>query len=188
MKKIAALTILLEILSMLWINPISAQPTIEIWAYTDRAHYRHGDTGTLYITVRNKGPGDIILKNITVEFPWYGWYHEEWQGNATITVDKALNEGAFETYSLQFNVPSESRSQWMPMEEAKIVVKYAFGAKIFDPGSTIPINIATPVYDENIAPIYYLSVILTIAVIILNIELYFVWRRLGRLAAPQTPP
>jgi hypothetical protein len=190
MKKIATITFLLGILSMLWIHPTSAQlPKIEVWAYTDRAYYRYGESGTLFITVRNKGPGDVILKNITAIFPWYGWHHETWQGNNTLRdIDKVLKKGDFQTFTLSFSVPSESRSGWTPMSEAKITVKCTFGNEILTQTSTIPINIALPVYNENIMTIYYLSGILTIAVIVVIIELYFVWKRLGKPVAPETAP
>jgi hypothetical protein len=180
--------ILLGIFLALWISSTSAQqPVIELWVYTDKAYYGYGETGTLSVTVHNKGPGDMVLKNITVMFPWHGWYHETWDGNVTKTVNKAVNKGEFETYTLQVNVPSEMRNRWTK-DEAEIIVKYTFGPELKTKKSTIPINIAIPVYNENITPIYYLTGVLTTAVIVVIIELYFVWRRLCKLTAtPEAP-
>ncbi len=187
-RKIAITIILLGISLTIWISSTSAQqPVIKLWTYTDKAYYGYGEAGTLSVTVHNNGPGDIVLKNITAMFPWYGWYHETWDGNVTESLNKALNEGEFETYTLQFNIPSESRNQWT-INNATIILKYTFGPELKTETSTIPINIAMPVYNESIMPIYYLTGVLTAAVIVVIIELYFVWRRLGKLtAAPAAP-
>jgi hypothetical protein len=183
-RKIALTVILLLGISFIsWIGSTSAQPVIEVWAYTDRAYYEYGDTGTLFIAIRNKGEGDIILKEISVVFPWHGWYHETWDGNFTEqNINEALTEGKFYTHTLSFKVPSESRNKWTK-READIIVKYAFGEELETVTSTIAINIATPFYNESLTAIYYLSGVLTMAVVIVTIELFFIWRRLGKFPA-----
>ncbi len=176
---------------MIWINLTSAKAGVEFYVRTDKPYYGYGDQGTLFITVRNNEAGPIALKSVEVRFPWHGWYHEQWSGNYTIDIpseEQTINENKTNTYSLQFTVPSESRDKWKE-DIAKIWVTYVYGDETIslDDPITIPINVALPVYNENIMPIYYLTAVLTIAVIIAIIELYFVWKRLGRLTpAPIT--
>lgn len=165
-----------------------AQPTTQLWINTDKAFYGYGDKGTLFITVKNNGPGAIEVKSLKVTYPWYGWYHEKWDGNFTEEItDGALGENGTKTYTVEFNVPSESRDDWTS-NQAEIQVKYQYGAETETAKSQIGINAMIPVYNENIMPIYYLTAALTTAVIIVIIELYFVWRRLGKLAAAPVAP
>lgn len=181
--------ILLGISLMTWINLTSAKERVEFYARTDKPYYGYGDQGTVFITVRNDEAGPIAVKSIEVRFPWHGWYHEQWSGNYTediLAEEQTVNDNSTKTYTLQFTVPSESRDRWKE-DYASIWVTYAYGADTIssDP-ITIPINIVIPVYNENITPIYYLTAVLTTAVIIVIIELYFVWKRLGRLTSAPT--
>ncbi len=155
-----------------------AQPVTELWIRTDKAYYGYGDDGTLFVTIKNNGPGAIEIKSIEVTFPWFGWYHETWDGNYTVEItDGAIKENGSETYTVEFKVPSESRDRWGAFDEAEVEVEYLDAKAV---KGKIWINVMTPVYNENIMPIYYLTAVLTIAVIIAIIELYFVWKRLGR--------
>jgi hypothetical protein len=188
-RKIAELLIILGI-SLATFIPMASAVEVKFSAYTDRAFYRFGEEGTLYVTVRNDQTGPIAVKKIDVRFPWWGWYHEEWSGNITMNIreeEQTVIENRSRTYSIKFTVPSESRDQWKK-NVAEIRVTYVYGDETItsDP-IDVPINIALPVYNENIIPIYYLAGILTIAVIVVIVELYLVWRRLGKLTAPSTP-
>jgi len=163
-----------------------AQPVTELWIYTDKAYYGYGDEGTLFVTIRNNGPGAIEIKSIKVKFPWYGWYHESWDGNFTKEITNgALGEKLAKTYSVQFKIPSESRDRWRG-SEAEIEVKYQYGPETETIERKILINLMAPVYNENITPIYYLTGVLTIAVIVVIVELYFILRRLRKAATAQT--
>jgi len=186
-RKIAT-TAILGIFIVMLINITSAQPSTTLWIRTDKAYYGYGDEGTLYVTIHNNGPGPIEIKSITVTFPWHGWYHETWDGNFTEKVTNgALGKRDNKTYTFRFKVPSESRDRWNK-DEAEIVVEYQYGLGLSDTvNRKILINVVTPVYNETIMPIYYLTAALTIAVIIVIIELYFVWKRLRKLTlAPRT--
>ena len=191
-RKTVAITLLLGISLLILVNLASAKEEVEFYVRTDKPYYGYGDQGTLFITVRNREPGPIAVKRIEVRFPWYGWYHEQWSGNYTEDIsseEQTVNENSTKTYSLQFTVPSESRDRWKE-NVAKIWITYMYGdEKISTPPQnpiTIPINMAVPVYNENIMPIYYMTAVLTVLVIIVIIELYLVWRRLRRLAPVPT--
>ena len=180
-RKIAVTTIMLGISIVMLISVTFAQPVTELWIRTDKAYYGYGDQGTLLVTLKNNGPGAIEIKSIEVTFPWFGWYHETWDGNYTMEItDGAIGENGTETYTVEFKVPSESRDRWEVFDEAEVEVKYQYGPETETVKRNIWINVMTPVYNENIMPIYYLTAVLTIAVIIAIIELYFVWKRLGR--------
>jgi len=179
-NKIVMLLIMLGITSAMWIGLTSAQEDIRLYAYTDKPYYGYGDEGTLYVTVQNKGSA-VDLNYIKVEFPW-----EDGQlWNYTyLNIGEALGGGKNQTYKITFKIPSESRSNWKN-NDATVVLDHS-GTE--SPATTkVKINLAMPVNDEIILPIYYLLGVLTTAVIIVIVELYFVWRRLGKLTAPSAP-
>jgi uncharacterized membrane protein len=185
-RKIAVTTIILGISLMMWAGLVSAQMEIELYVYTDRSFYGFGDEGTLSVTVWNKG-GAVDLKNIEVNFPWEGLYHESWAGNLTHEIDSALGKGEMTTYELNFEIPSESRDVWAGGGSARVTLNYEAAGEQEEETRFIQINMAIPVHTENIMPIYYLTAVLTTTVIIVIIELYFVWKRLGKLTpAPVT--
>ncbi len=169
----------------MWVGLASADE-IELYVRTDKAYYGYGEEGTLYVTVWNKG-GAVDLKNIKVNFPWEGLYHETWDGNLTHEINAALGKEDMATYELTFQIPSESRDVWTYGETAKVTLNYEVAGSPERTQTFLPINMALPVSNENIMPIYYLTAVLTIAVIVVIIELYFVWRRLGKpTPAPMT--
>ncbi len=186
-RKIVVAIFLLGVSLMISINLTSAQRKIYFYAYTDKPYYQYGDQGTLFITARNNETGPIAIQTIVASFPWGpGWYHEQWIGDYTKeipTEEQTINANTTKTYSLQFTVPSESRDKWGGGYGASITVKvtYAYGEEKPTSTITVPINVVLPVSNETITPIYYLTAVLTIAVIIAIIELYFVWKRLGKL-------
>lgn len=168
--------IMLGVALTMWISLASADEEIELYVRTDKASYGYGEEGTLFVTVWNKG-GAVTLKNIEVKFPWerpHLWNY------TTFDIEEAIGKTQ-ETYEIPFNVPSESRNVW-GNSIAQVTLNYEDTDEISKTEeTTIPINIAVPVFEENITPIYYLTAVLTTAVIIALIELYFVWKRLGKL-------
>ena len=176
--------IMLGIALTMWISLASADEEIELYVRTDRASYGYGEEGTLFVTVWNKG-GAVDLKNIKANFPWEGFYHETWDGNATLELEGSIGNGEKKTYEIPFNVPSESRDVWTD-NKADVTLNYEADLIHGDEERSVEIKVAATVYNENLTPIYYLTAVLTTAVIIAIIELYFVWKRLGRLTS--TPP
>jgi len=175
-NKIAMLLIMLEISLTMWIGLASAKDEIKLYAYTDKPYYGYGDEGTLYVIVQNKGNA-VDLNYIKVELPW-----EDGQlWNFTyLDIGEALGGGKNATYKITFKIPSESRSSWRN-NDATVVLDHSGAGS---PATTkVKINLATPVNNETILPIYYLLGVLTTAVLIVIVELYFVWRRLRKITA-----
>jgi len=87
--------------------------TVNIYAYTDKNSYNPGDKGTLKIVVRNdRTDQDLIIKNITVFYPWFAYTGDQWEGNDTITEETPpviVKEGGTYTKSVDFNIPTDGR-------------------------------------------------------------------------------
>ena len=104
--------LLLSLLVSLGSITANAAPIVSIYLSTNKPYYTYGESGTLHVTVRNgKDHGSIEIKNITVTFPWFGWYNDKWDGNDTLKdIDEAIAENATsETFEFQFTVPAEGR-------------------------------------------------------------------------------
>jgi len=164
-----------------------AEPDVSVYLSTNKPYYTYGESGKLYVTVRKEGPGPITIKNITVTFPWFGWYHGGWDGNTTITdiEDSTVDENATKVLEeIPFTVPAEGRqfSYYPHMVEVgykQQEVAYAYGY--------IDISIETPVTQSpNLTPILYLMSIDTILLILVIIGLAIVWMRKPTPLPPAT--
>ncbi len=112
MKTRSAPLILLTItiLAGIMLTPTHASYVVNIYARTDRASYVPGDTGTLFITVRNDGTQSFAVKNTSITYPWKAFITDHWDGNFTTTgITQPLAGG--QTYNTQytFTVPSDGR-------------------------------------------------------------------------------
>jgi hypothetical protein len=84
--------------------------TVNIYAWTDKAIYEPGESGNLTIVIRNdRMDVDLILYNITIEYPWFAYTGKEWDGNDTIIVNDQLMKGEVKTFVRKFTVPSNGR-------------------------------------------------------------------------------
>ena len=86
--------------------------TVNIYAWTDKTYYNLGEKGILYIVIRNdRKDEDLILKNITITYPWFAYTGEKWEGNDTIKPDVAfMKNGGIYTKSVDFDVPRDGRA------------------------------------------------------------------------------
>jgi len=175
----AVMAVLLLSLSVSLISITGAAPTVSIYLSTDKPYYTYGQSGKLYVTVRNEGAGPIAIRNVSVTFPWFGWYHGGWDGNTTITdiEDGTVDENATKVLEeIPFTVPSEGRA-WV-ISSARVEVAYAWGDESDHAREDIYISIETPVTQSpNLTPILYLLGIDTILLILALIGLFFVWMR-----------
>lgn len=123
LKERFLLRLTIIIAAMLIIAPlVNAAPTVSIYGYTDKTEYQPGSTGTLSFWVYNEGPDDIVLKNITIEYPWYG---PLWGGNKTIAaIDVALSSGKNWSSTDSFTIPTDGRATSGYID---ITVVYTFG-------------------------------------------------------------
>lgn len=174
------------------ITSITAQvrPTVNIYLLTDKVYYKYGETGKLYVTVRNEGPGPIAIRNIEVTFPWFGWYHGSWTGNVTITEieDNLVDENAAsKEFEVQFTVPTEGQAGITG--NAEVSVEYKWLDKTTSVTEHIPILTEWPVTQgELLTPIYYSTVAILVLLILAIVVLVFLWLTLRKLTLPPVAP
>ncbi len=71
MKSIAITLLAIGIIGLVTVTPThAALPGLAVYARTDRTSYAPGDSGTLFITVRNQGTSAFTIKNVSVTYPW----------------------------------------------------------------------------------------------------------------------
>jgi len=111
MKSAPIALLALSILAVVLVNPIHADYSFHVYARTDKPSYVPGDSGTLYITVKNMGSQSFTVKNITVNYPWMAFLTDHWDGNFTINnINQAVGTpgGTWNT-QYSFTVPTDSR-------------------------------------------------------------------------------
>ncbi len=99
------------VISIMMIAPIHANYQAVAYGRTDRSGYLPGDSGTLYITVRNTGSQALTVKNITVEYPWWAFITDHWDGNFTATgINQALSQNQNYNTQYTFTLPTDGRA------------------------------------------------------------------------------
>ncbi len=188
-KNVIAIVILLLSLSVSLISiTAGADPDLSIYLSTNKPYYTYGQSGKLYVTVRNEGPGPIEIRNISVIFPWFGWYNGKWDGNDTLKdIDVAIAENATsETFEFTFTVPAEGRGL-SSFSSAYVNVVYAWGDESADKDEIITIPIELPVTQSpNLTPILYLMGVDTVLLILVILGLAYVWMRKPTQMQPAT--
>lgn len=95
------------------ITQVEAQPSFTIYGYVDKTQYMLGDMGTLRLWIYNDGTVDLILKNVTIEYPWYSPF---WGGNETIKdIDVIISPKGNWSTTRTFTVPSDGRATGGPI-------------------------------------------------------------------------
>ena len=113
MKSVTITLLAIAITGLATLTPThAALPGLNVYARTDRPTYAPGDTGTLFITVRNQGTNAFTIKNITVTYPWKLFVTDHWDGNFTAVLSNVQALAAGQTYNTQytFTVPSDGRA------------------------------------------------------------------------------
>lgn len=110
-EKILILLVVLAIASLTFSPLCGAFASLSIYGYTDKSYYRPGDTGTLKFWVYNSGTDDLILKNVSIFYPWYNSVGL-WEGNITITpsTDTVIVAGGNWSGTSSFTVPNDGRA------------------------------------------------------------------------------
>jgi len=188
-KSVTAVIVLLLSLSVSLISiTAGAEPDVSIYLSTNKPYYTYGESGKLYVTVRNGGPGPIEIRNISVTFPWLGWYHGGWDGNTTITdiEDNLVGENdTSEIFEVPFTVPAEGRPGVSLGSSADVDVGYTCTDGLKYAPTSIAIPIELPVTQSpNLTPILYLMGVDTILLILVIIGLFLVWMRKPTSALP----
>ena len=100
-----------SIIATVLVVPIHASYTPHIYARTDKSSYLPGDSGTLFITVRNEGTQSFGVKNLTIIYPWDAFVTDHWDGNNTYTfTGVALSQGGTWNEQYSFTVPTDGRA------------------------------------------------------------------------------
>ncbi|MDH5483274.1 MAG: hypothetical protein OEY22_10440 [Candidatus Bathyarchaeota archaeon] len=150
---------------------VQAFPDVNVFAYTDKTEYKPGGTVTLHLWVHNAGPEDIILKNVTIEYPWYS---PMWDGNNTIIVpeaNSAVLAGKNWTGTDTFTIPTDGRAH---SGEIRIRAWYAYGGGTYPkgPDDSIYLSVISSTQytlSENMDKIVNLFTILVVLIIICTI-------------------
>ncbi|HEX4919680.1 MAG TPA: hypothetical protein VFV92_02960 [Candidatus Bathyarchaeia archaeon] len=172
-----------SIIAAVLVVPIHATFSPMIYARTDKSSYLPGDSGTLFITVRNEGTQSFGVKNLTITYPWKAFLTDHWDGNNTYTfTGVALSQGGTWNQQYSFTVPTDGRASFS-IFGGSITIR--MGTDISPPGpafvnSAAAIQIAAATYEPfgiatSIIPIVSL-VLLGLAVAMLAL-LYMSMRK-----------
>ena len=119
-----AMLAIMAFLTISYAQSVTAQNDVTVHAWTDRRQYELGESGTLYITVRNDlQDTDLIIKNISIMYDtWHAYVKDHWEGNESFTDINEICEmkGGVYYKETTFTVPTGGRgvSAW-----ASITVK-----------------------------------------------------------------
>lgn len=169
--------IVISMLSLVSFTYAKPPTTVNIYAWTDKTHYSPGEKGVLNIVVRNdRTDKDLILKNITITYPWFAYTGKKWEGNTTISnIDFTLtqNGGKIYTTNVDFNVPKDGRVA-LGMYGSTPQIKLDFAVDKFPHhySSSTPLYIqSTPVYMslEEMDSIVTLFTVQTVLIIVCTI-------------------
>jgi len=110
-------------------------PTVSLNGYTDKLQYFPGEAGTVYFWIYNWGPELIILKNITIYYPWYS---PIWGGNRTIAnIDIVISKDGNYSNTDSFTIFNDSRAVGGNIEFHTV---YDYGEQM----DVIPLDVVVP--------------------------------------------
>jgi hypothetical protein len=107
--KLLSLCFVLAVIALVLSPLCYAAPSVTILGYTDKPYYKPGETGTIKFWIYNDGTDDLILKNITIYYPWDG--NGLWGTNQTITPEVSTVITVLGNWSstATFTVPNDGR-------------------------------------------------------------------------------
>jgi hypothetical protein len=181
--KIASVTVLaIALAAILTSTPVHGSFIATVYAWTDKSSYIPGDSGTLYITVRNEGTQAFTVKNVTVNYPWMAYITNGWNGNFTdANINNAVAAGQNFNKQYSFTVPTDGRAS-LGGGFASISVGTDIGSNGSYQDGSARITMALPAYQplslsSSILPIITI-VLLGIAVVMLAL----VWMGINKQA------
>jgi hypothetical protein len=162
--------------------------SVTVYGYTDKPFYEPGDTGTIQFWVYNSGTEDLVLKNITIYYPWYN-PEAFWDGNTTIVPSAAtiISAGGNWTGTSSFTVPNDGR-----ISSASNSITINVATDKTTQSSSISMSLASgPYYSflQDMDQLQTLLVILVAAIVICTLiiaaALFFSGHRLQKVPKPQ---
>jgi hypothetical protein len=142
--------------------PVNAAASTAIYGYVDKTQYMPSDTGTLNFYVYNEGPDEIVLKNVSIRYPWYS---PIWGGNETIKdINAVLPEGKNWNTTKTFTIPTDSRAGG-----SKIHLEYTYtiGTAVYTRSDDISINLVSAPSYGSLKDMDKLVTLFTVQVVLL---------------------
>ena len=116
MKSAPMVLLVLSVLVAVMLTPVhsASSSSYEVYARTDKSSYIPGDSGILFITVRNSGTATFSVHNITINYPWKAFVIDHWDGNVT---QNNINQpvgtpGGTWNSQYTFTVPTDGRAYY----------------------------------------------------------------------------
>jgi len=142
----------------------NAAPTIVVYGYTDKPQYLPGETVTVKVYIYNYGPDEIVLKNVTVYYPWYNII---WGGNETITgINLPIARDGFWETTVTFTIPNDGRAFG---DSIDVSYTYTIGSGVYTPGrlGEIPFNLASAPSYQSLKDMDKLLTLFTVETVLL---------------------
>jgi len=166
-EKLLLSTLMMALIALSFASATKAAANIEIYGYVDKPQYKPSEQGTLRIWIYNDGTENIILYNVTVEYPWHTYYL--WEGNETIKdINAAVLVGGNWSTTLTFTVPTDGRAITSGISNIKV---QAVTDKATETRN-IPISIAStpaPTMIQDMDKLITLFTILTVLIIVCTV-------------------
>jgi hypothetical protein len=135
---------------------------VNIYLWADKTQYKPGDTITLYYTIFNDKSSGITINEINITTPWFMKINNQWQGNQTITINKAIpSSGSYNNHTT-LTVPNDGRASF-----TSPYVSLSVTLRIDDTPipRTVNVNIANPPIQTSVHEVD--TIILLLAVLII---------------------
>jgi hypothetical protein len=184
MKSALLAMLVIGIIGAITITPIHASFTPVTYGRTDKPSYGPGDSGILYVTIRNQGTQAFTVKNISITYPWFAFVTDHWDGNTTTNgINQAVAENQNYNTQFSFTVPTDGRvTTTLFGGEAGVKVGTDIAGGTYQPTVNVPIGYSFPTYQplslsSSVLPIIEI-VLLGIAVAMLAL----VYMGIGKLS------
>lgn len=190
-KKLFALS-LITLSTVLFVPLAVAQPNLQIKVWTDKPYYMPGEKTIVYIALNNTGTSPLTIGNITVTYESWGAYvNDEWVGDQTISVKKAISIGETLRVESAYLVPIDGRAQSTYVSVT--VSTDVHGSSTYADVASIQVS-TTPRYMEQIVTLFTVQVVLLIVCTIIVAATIFLsarrprvtWRKEAAAEAPAT--
>jgi hypothetical protein len=186
MKSTLLALLVLGTISALTITPSHATLVGVIFARTDKPAYSPGDSGTLYITVRNEGTQAFTVENISIMYPWFAFVTNHWDGNVTTTgITQAIAGG--QTYNTQYSfiLPTDGRVSGPLGGTITIKVGTDIDSGSYLPTYTTTMGYTLPTYQPLSLATSALSIIEVALLGVAVVMLALVWLGISKLPKKQ---
>lgn len=145
--------------SMLLFVPLAnAQPQVTVW--TDKSEYAPGETGTLHIVFYNDGASAVTIEEIEIIFEgWRAYINDEWQGNQTVEINKAVTSKGVHEEEITFTVPTDGRAESTSVDITIKTTELGDISPLWSPYISVAY---TPKYMEQVITLFTIQVVLLI--------------------------